>query len=174
MSDEGFEKVAVMADLPEGTPVAVQLGGGEAVCLVRVGDEVFACEDRCSHAEFPMSDGEMVDDYVRADIYEAGWPSYGMVGRTLWEADQGSYEFALLLPSWIRDRTGRLLEFLPLGPIWPGFAINTIFYAAILWLPFAPFQLRRNLRVKHGLCIKCGYDLRGTEHEVCPECGVEM
>ncbi len=64
MSDEGFEKVAVMADLPEGTPVAVQLGGGEAVCLVRVGDEVFACEDRCSHAEFPMSDGEMVDDYV--------------------------------------------------------------------------------------------------------------
>ncbi len=64
MSDDGFEKVAVMADLPEGTPVAVQLGGGEAVCLVRVGDEVFACEDRCSHAEFPMSDGEMVDDYV--------------------------------------------------------------------------------------------------------------
>ncbi len=70
--------------------------------------------------------------YVRVDAYEAGWPFYGMVGRTLWEDDEGSLEFALLLPSWIRDRTGRLLEFLPLGSIWPGFAINTVFYAAIL------------------------------------------
>ena len=59
----------------------------------------------------------------------------------------------------------------PTSPIWPGFAINTIFYAAILWLPFAPFQLRRYVRVKGGRCIKCGYDLRGTEHEACPECG---
>ena len=62
---------------------------------------------------------------------------------------------------------------LPLQPIWPGFAINTAFYALILWLPFAPFQLRRYMRIKRGLCIKCGYDLRGTEHEVCPECGEE-
>ena len=30
---------------------------------------------------------------------------------------------------------------------------------------------RRLIRRKRGLCIKCGYDLRGTEHEVCPECG---
>ncbi len=60
---------------------------------------------------------------------------------------------------------------LGLRPIWPGFAINTIFYGAILWLPFAPFQLRRYMRVKRGHCIKCGYDLRGAEHEVCPECG---
>ena len=61
----------------------------------------------------------------------------------------------------------------PTSPIWPGFAINTIFYATILWLPFAPFQLRRYVRVKRGLCINCGYDLRGAEHAVCPECGVE-
>ena len=31
---------------------------------------------------------------------------------------------------------------LPVQPIWPGFAINTIFYAAILWLlTFGPFTL---------------------------------
>ncbi len=64
--------------------------------------------------------------------------------------------------------------FLPLRPIWPGFAINTIFYAALLWLPFAPFQLRRYVRVKRGRCIKCGYDLRGAEHEQCPECGLAI
>ena len=55
--------------------------------------------------------------------------------------------------------------------MWPGFAINTVFYAAILWLPFAPFQLRRYLRRKRGLCIKCGYDLRGDFAAGCPECG---
>ncbi len=61
---------------------------------------------------------------------------------------------------------------LPLRPIWPGFAINTIFYAAILWLlTLGPFNARRFIRRKRGLCINCGYDLRGAEHEVCPECG---
>ena len=63
---------------------------------------------------------------------------------------------------------------IPLRPIWPGFAINTVFYAAILWLPFAPFQLRRFLRVNRGRCIKCGYDLRGTAHMICSECGHEV
>ena len=35
------------------------------------------------------------------------------------------------------------LHVLPLRPIWPGFTLNTLFYAAILWLLFAaPFALR--------------------------------
>ncbi len=64
---------------------------------------------------------------------------------------------------------------LPLRPIWPGFAINTVFYAAILWLfMFGVFTTRRVIRRKRGHCIKCGYDLRGAEHEVCPECGHEV
>ena len=64
---------------------------------------------------------------------------------------------------------------LPLHPIWPGFAFNTIFYATILWLlTLAPFTARRLIRRKRGLCIKCGYDLCGTEHYACPECGKEL
>ena len=64
---------------------------------------------------------------------------------------------------------------LPYRPIWPGFAINTIFYAAILWLlTLGPFTARRMIRRKRGLCLKCGYDLRGTSGGggVCPECGL--
>ena len=64
MPDANFEKVGVLADLPEGTPVGVQLVNRLSVCMVRMGQDVFACEDRCSHAEYPMSEGEMVDDYV--------------------------------------------------------------------------------------------------------------
>lgn len=61
---------------------------------------------------------------------------------------------------------------IPLSPIWPGFAINTIIYAVIVWILWSSMFATRNfMRNKRGLCIKCGYDLRGTEHEVCPECG---
>ncbi len=58
-------------------------------------------------------------------------------------------------------------------PIWPGFAINTVFYAAMLWLlTLGPFAARRFIRNKRGHCIKCGYDLRGSSRGgVCPECG---
>lgn len=64
MTEENFEKVATLTDLPEGTPVGVQLSNRLSICVVRKGPDVFACEDCCSHADFPMSEGEMVDDYV--------------------------------------------------------------------------------------------------------------
>jgi hypothetical protein len=73
---------------------------------------------------------------------------------------------------------------LPCYPCWPGFAINTVFYAAVLWLLFAaPFALRKWRRIRRGLCPKCGYDLRGSVRPhpsplpagkgaaVCPKCG---
>ena len=76
------------------------------------------------------------------------------------------------LSGWKLNRFGPQ-DTLPLRPLWPGFAINTIFYAAILWLLFvAPFALRRSQRIKRGLCPKCAYDLRGGNHSACPECGV--
>jgi len=62
---------------------------------------------------------------------------------------------------------------LPVAPLWPGFAINAVFYAAILWLLFAaPFALRRWRRIKRGLCPKCAYPV-GTS-EVCTECGAAV
>ncbi len=62
------------------------------------------------------------------------------------------------------------MRWLPMHPIWPGFAINTVFYAAILWLLLAaPFALRRRSRIKRGLCPACGYQV-GTS-PVCTECG---
>ena len=62
----------------------------------------------------------------------------------------------------------------PLAPIWPGFAINTVFYAAAVWLLFAaPIKMRRVLRhrrrIKRGLCPACAYPI-GTS-DVCTECG---
>ncbi len=64
------------------------------------------------------------------------------------------------------------IHVLPLAPIWPGFAVNMIFYAVLLWMLWlSPFVVRRMIRRKRGRCIKCGYDLRGDLSAGCPECG---
>ncbi len=64
---------------------------------------------------------------------------------------------------------------LPVHVLWPGLVINTIFYAALLWLiTLGPFTARRMIRRKRGHCIKCGYDLSHADHVACPECGVEV
>jgi hypothetical protein len=65
----------------------------------------------------------------------------------------------------------------PIRPVWPGFAINTIFYAAVLWVLLAfPGAVRRFVRRRRGRCTRCGYDLRGQVADdnrqiLCPECG---
>ena len=45
-----------------------------------------------------------------------------------------------------------------------------LFLLSCVWLTLAMVRAIR-LRSKHGLCRKCGYDLKGNESGVCPECG---
>ncbi|HVP73606.1 MAG TPA: hypothetical protein VMS30_07700 [Phycisphaerales bacterium] len=104
-----------------------------------------------------------------------GFPMLALRGFAI-ETRKPSYEgsqrvdletFGLLVSK--RVRFGEARPY-PLIPIWPGFAINTVFYALVLWLLFAaPFALRRWRRIKRGLCPKCAYPV-GT-NEVCTECG---
>ena len=42
----------------EGKPVAIDVNG-TAVCVARVGDEVFAVADTCSHSDASLSEGEV-------------------------------------------------------------------------------------------------------------------
>ena len=53
-------------------------------------------------------------------------------------------------------------------PLW---IPTIIFLMLFLWLRYSPIHRRRK-RKKLGLCVKCGYDLRGSK-ERCPECGQE-
>ena len=64
-------------------------------------------------------------------------------------------------------------EWLPLRPLFPGFAINTIFYAAVLWVLFAvPGRVRRWRRIKRGVCVHCAYPVGSSS--VCSECGTAV
>ncbi|MCI0543814.1 MAG: non-heme iron oxygenase ferredoxin subunit [Actinobacteria bacterium] len=58
-------RVAVTAldDLPNERGVRVRVGDLR-IAMFRVGDEVFALDDRCSHAEAWLSEGEIFDDAV--------------------------------------------------------------------------------------------------------------
>ncbi|OAB59804.1 hypothetical protein AY599_08880 [Leptolyngbya valderiana BDU 20041] len=65
---------------------------------------------------------------------------------------------------------------LPLLPLWPGFAINTAFYALLLFIAWrTPGVLRRAVRRRGGRCVACGYDRRGLDADAaCPECGAHV
>lgn len=45
-------------NLVEGKPVAIDVNG-TAVCVARVGDEVFAVADTCTHSDASLSEGEI-------------------------------------------------------------------------------------------------------------------
>ena len=149
----------------------------------RSGDAVFQ-ENSQGQVIFGASVTAKMD---RATIVRAGWPARCGTGErwdlgislltklpllghqmTAWRDAELHYNTLSF------DRPAALggssLRLLPLGAIWPGFAINTIFYAAILWLLICgPFALRRFLRVRRGLCPKCAYPM--GESGVCTECG---
>lgn len=112
--------------------------------------------------------------------FECGWPLRSLHGH--WEHIIDAASDQTLGTVLMEFRTG--LEagkrLPPLRPLWRGFAINTLFYAAIAFAliagPFMVLRLRRSARSRRGLCITCGYNLRGLrgcgdDHAVCPECG---
>ena len=99
-----------------------------------------------------------------------GWPARSMGwGYLRYFKEPGDYV----------DWRPRLLAYpttqnvMPTYPLWPGFAINTLFYATILWLLIpGAFGLRRFVRVRRGLCPKCAYPI--GESAVCSECGRDL
>ena len=109
-------------------------------------------------------------------VYASGWPLRALSGQLRLAGMSSGYTLspsALIVlppPPLLRNDQSRLI---PLLPIWPGFAINTLFYATILWLLFAGLgTVRRWRRCKRGLCPKCAYP-QGTS-EVCTECGEKI
>ncbi|HEV3379818.1 MAG TPA: non-heme iron oxygenase ferredoxin subunit [Trebonia sp.] len=58
MSESVFIRACALSDVPQDGPLAVELAG-EPVAVVRAGGEVFAIRDVCSHAEVPLSEGEV-------------------------------------------------------------------------------------------------------------------
>ena len=128
-----------------------------------------------------------VDNYS-IDMVELGWPLRCIAGER-WNEWHGP-------PAPIQSTSGMFVAFSAQWPnrvLWLGMVMNEVFYGAVIALSFVawihrrrvirfyfailrpllrgPFALRRHLRRKRGLCVACGYDLRGDLEHGCPECG---
>jgi hypothetical protein len=115
-------------------------------------------------------------------LYERGWgwPAYSL--RSLSQCGETEYgDLSILEVSGGVNLPNEHFVFenpvLPLRPIWPGFAINTIFYAAMLWLLWiAPGRIKRFFRMRGHRCPACGYQIApgGGIGPVCSECGAAL
>ena len=97
-----------------------------------------------------------------------GWPALAM-RCTVWKVGEGVGGIPLA-PNMLHKTACEAIRSLPLRPIWPGFALNTVFYATLLWpLVRGSVALRRFWRVQQGFCPTCAYPI--GKSSVCTECG---
>ena len=64
MSDLSF------ASLAEGKPVLIEKDG-ESICVTRIGGEVFAIGDTCSHSDASLSEGDVTDFKIECWLHGA-------------------------------------------------------------------------------------------------------
>lgn len=65
-----FRKVLSVAEMGDRDCVSVPLEGG-AIALFRAGDQLYAMQDRCSHARWPLSKGAYRDGVVECMLHKA-------------------------------------------------------------------------------------------------------
>lgn len=124
-----------------------------------------------SKAPTPASSENAALDLWPRDVMLIGWPA-----RCMWGVDtlglEHEREGLMDPPEWVQDRT-YVQHPLPTKVWWPGMAVNAAFYGwPVLALLAGPTLTRRWRWKRRGACLGCGYDLRGVQGGVCPECGV--
>ncbi|MCC6908068.1 MAG: hypothetical protein IT430_09025 [Phycisphaerales bacterium] len=121
-----------------------------------------------------------------------GWPCLSMMGAVryprggLYVYDEKNQRITLMeqhrwiypisMPTLgVAGAYGELGQFrwLPLHPIWTGFAFNTVCYGFLLWLIYGgPRSVRHSHRLKRNRCPACGYPVGVSP--VCTECGAPL
>jgi 3-phenylpropionate/trans-cinnamate dioxygenase ferredoxin subunit len=60
----------LLSELQQGKPVKVEKNG-KTICVARVGDEVFAVDDTCSHSDASLSEGDVTDLKIECWLHGA-------------------------------------------------------------------------------------------------------
>lgn len=67
---ETFTDVGAVTDFPENSMHTLTVAG-EAVLLVHQDGQFYALADRCTHKEYPLHDGELLEGAVKCDWHGA-------------------------------------------------------------------------------------------------------
>ncbi len=59
-----------LASLKEGKPQKIEVDG-KAVCVAKVGEEIFAIADTCSHSDASLSEGDITDFKIECWLHGA-------------------------------------------------------------------------------------------------------
>lgn len=59
-----------LSSLIPGKPVRIEKDG-ESICVARIGDEVFAIGDTCSHSDASLSEGDVTDFKIECWLHGA-------------------------------------------------------------------------------------------------------
>ena len=69
-----FVRACALADLPLGKAVSIELERDWPYALVNTTEGVFAIQDVCSHAEVPLSDGDVegctIECYMHGSVFD--------------------------------------------------------------------------------------------------------
>ncbi|HYF13522.1 MAG TPA: hypothetical protein VD971_00470 [Phycisphaerales bacterium] len=86
---------------------------------------------------------------------------------------QDNVRWGVLIPVNVPQRWREFPLILPLRPMWPGFAVNTLLYAAAIGGACAAWRSVRAWRRRtRGLCARCAYPVVPSGAvSACPECG---
>jgi hypothetical protein len=151
-----------------------------------------ATRDVHVHRVWRDGDANVVDDFVagvRTTHFQVWWSrtrepagdwdlaqsarivSFGTDDPARFQLRTGSGSLWQRLGFWLyyemSERTYRLID--ATVPPWFVALVFATFTAGPGWS--LRRHARRHRRAASGLCVACGYDLRGAAHERCPECG---
>jgi hypothetical protein len=116
-----------------------------------------------------------------ASVETFGWPFHGLKryglgthnGTRFTQDHLGVFRQGVLIPASWQGRLPNRIQTIPIMPAWPGFLLNTLFYAALAWgvLAARSWEIRGRRR-RRGLCVQCAYPTTGLHR--CPECGTAV
>jgi len=126
--------------------------------------------------------GTLAGNPISDDVEMGGDIAFGFPLRSLWMSTTSDLignatANERLWGGWtIRGQVesrGNQFFALPYRVIVTGFALDTLFYAAMVWMLYAtPMWLRRRRRIRRGLCPACAYPIGSSD--VCTECGQSL
>lgn len=61
-----------LSQLAQNKPIRLEKNG-QSICVARIGDEVFAIGDTCTHSEASLSEGELEGTVVECWLHGAGF-----------------------------------------------------------------------------------------------------